>query len=119
MHRARFPCVMLMTWPLTPVQGFRTYPSFLHFLASVTLLAAYIAMICIRGLIFAFREPSAIVRVELILRPISTTNPLQSEITPVHMLLLSFAGCVFTLIMGSFFGYHVYLVLYVLTFRAS
>jgi hypothetical protein len=49
---------------------------------------------------------------------ISLTNPSQDEITPVHMVLLSFAGCAFTLIMGSFFGYHVYLVLYVLTFRA-
>jgi hypothetical protein len=48
-----------------PVQGFRTYPSFLHFLASVTLLAAYIAVICIRGLSFAFRHPFVIVRVEL------------------------------------------------------
>src|SRR6266702_1136135 len=45
------------------VQGFRTYPSFLHFLASVTLLATYIAVICIRGLNFAFRHPLEIVRV--------------------------------------------------------
>ena len=35
--------------------------------------------------------------------------------TPVHMLLLSFAGCVFTLVMGSFLGYHIYLVLCVLS----
>ena len=27
------------------------------------------------------------------------------------MLMLSFAGCVFTLVMGSFLGYHIYLVL--------
>ena len=45
------------------LQGFRTYPSFLHFLASVTLLAAYVAAICIRGLVFAFSHPLAIVRV--------------------------------------------------------
>jgi palmitoyltransferase len=31
--------------------------------------------------------------------------------TPVHMLLLSFAGCAFTLVMGSFLCYHIYLVL--------
>ena len=91
--------------PIRTIQGFRTYPSFLHFLASVTLLAAYIAVISIRGLSFAFRQPLEI-------------HPFQNEITPVHMLLLSFAGSAFTLIMGSFFGYHVYLVLYVLTFRA-
>jgi hypothetical protein len=47
------------------VQGFRTYLSFLHFLASVTLLAVYIAVICIRGLSFAFIHPLEIVRVEL------------------------------------------------------
>lgn len=29
------------------------------------------------------------------------------------MLLLSFAGCAFALIMGSFLCYHIYLVLYV------
>ncbi len=40
---------------------------------------------------------------------------LQNEVTPVHMLLLSFTGCAFALIMGSFFGYHVYLVMYVLS----
>ena len=27
------------------------------------------------------------------------------------MLILSFAGCIFTLVMGSFLGYHIYLVL--------
>ena len=31
----------------------------------------------------------------------------------MHMLLLSFAGCAFTLVMGSFLGYHIYLVLFV------
>ena len=34
------------------------------------------------------------------------------------MLLLSFTGCIFAVMLGSFFGYHVYLVLYVHTFRA-
>jgi len=91
-------CVLKMDhhcpWMGARCIGFRTYPSFLHFLASVTLLATYIAVICIRGLSFAFRHPFAI-----------------NEITPVHMLFLSFAGCAFALIMGSFFGYHVYLVL--------
>jgi hypothetical protein len=46
------------------VQGFRTYPSFLHFLASVTLLAAYVSVVCIRGLVFAFSKPHAIVRTQ-------------------------------------------------------
>ncbi|KAF8272764.1 DHHC palmitoyltransferase-domain-containing protein [Lactarius quietus] len=76
-------CVLKMDhhcpWMGAKCIGFRTYPSFLHFLASVTLLSAYIAL--------RFRQPLRI-----------------NEITPVHMLLLSFAGCAFTLIMGSFFG---------------
>ena len=35
----------------------------------------------------------------------------QNEMTPVHMLLLSFAGCAFALVLGSFLCYHIYLVL--------
>ncbi|KAH9991241.1 DHHC palmitoyltransferase-domain-containing protein [Russula vinacea] len=89
-------CVLKMDhhcpWLGAKCIGFRTYPSFLHFLASVTFLAAYVSVVCIRGLVFAFSKPLAI-----------------NEITPVHMLLLSFAGCAFTLVMGSFLGYHVYL----------
>ncbi|KAI0252131.1 DHHC palmitoyltransferase-domain-containing protein [Lactifluus subvellereus] len=91
-------CVLKMDhhcpWLGAKCIGFRTYPSFLHFLASVTLLAVYVAAICIRGLIFAFSHPLEI-----------------NETTPVHMLLLSFSGCAFALIMGSFLGYHIYLVL--------
>ncbi|KAH9980081.1 DHHC palmitoyltransferase-domain-containing protein [Lactifluus volemus] len=91
-------CVLKMDhhcpWLGAKCIGFRTYPSFLHFLASVTLLSAYIAAICIRGLVFAFTHPLAI-----------------NEITPVHMLLLSFAGCAFALVIGSFLIYHIYLVL--------
>jgi palmitoyltransferase ZDHHC2/15/20 len=98
------------------VQGFRTYPSFLHFLASVTLLSAYIAAICIRGLVFAFSHPLAIVRSSPLPlpanKPLAETNlDVQNEITPVHMLLLSFAGCAFALVIGSFLIYHIYLVL--------
>jgi len=37
----------------------------------------------------------------------------------VHMLLLSFAGCAFTLVMGSFLGYHIYLVLSVFSLPQS
>ena len=50
---------------MVAIQGFRTYPSFLHFLASVTLLAAYTAVICIRGLVFAFSNPLGIVRTRI------------------------------------------------------
>ena len=50
---------------MVAVQGFRTYPSFLHFLTSVTFLAAYIAVVCIRGLVFAFSNPLAMVRTRI------------------------------------------------------
>ncbi|KAI0301090.1 DHHC palmitoyltransferase-domain-containing protein [Multifurca ochricompacta] len=89
-------CVLKMDhhcpWLGAKCIGFRTYTSFLHFLASITLLAAYVAVVCIRGLVFAFSHPLAI-----------------NEMTPVHMLILSFAGCAFAIIIGSFLGYHVYL----------
>ncbi|KAH9969828.1 DHHC palmitoyltransferase-domain-containing protein [Russula dissimulans] len=91
-------CVLKMDhhcpWLGSKCIGFRTYPSFLHFLASITLLAAYVTVVCIRGLVFAFNHPMAI-----------------NETTPVHMLMLAFAGCAFTLVLGSFLGYHIYLVL--------
>jgi len=91
-------CILKMDhhcpWMGAKCIGFRTYPSFLHFLASITLLAAYVAFVSIRGLVFAFSHPLSI-----------------KEITPVHMLLLSFTGCLFALIMGTFLGYHIYLVL--------
>jgi hypothetical protein len=61
-RRARF--VTTFSRLTAAVQGFRTYPSFLHFLASVTLLAAYVAVVCIRGLVFAFSNPHAIVRTQ-------------------------------------------------------
>ncbi|ETW81424.1 hypothetical protein HETIRDRAFT_318448 [Heterobasidion irregulare TC 32-1] len=74
--------------------GHRTYPSFLHFLFSITLLSVYIAAISIQGLSFAFRNPLAI-----------------DPVTPVNELFLAFAGVVFTMVIGSFFCYHIYLVL--------
>lgn len=43
-------------------QGHRTYPAFVHFLTTVTLLAMYITVICSRALLFAFRNPYAVVR---------------------------------------------------------
>jgi hypothetical protein len=46
--------------------------------------------------------------------PAEQHYPAQNEFTPVHMLLLSFAGCAFALVIGSFLGYHIYLVLCVL-----
>ncbi|KAI0313596.1 DHHC palmitoyltransferase-domain-containing protein [Amylostereum chailletii] len=92
-------CVLKMDhhcpWMGAKCVGYRTYPSFLHFLACVTAYALYVACICIQGLYFAFHNAS----------------PSMGEETPVHMLFLSFVGVIFSLVVGSFFSYHVYLVL--------
>ncbi|KAI0040951.1 zf-DHHC-domain-containing protein [Auriscalpium vulgare] len=91
-------CVLKMDhhcpWVGAKCIGHRTYPSFVHLLASVTLLALYIASVNISGLWYAFSNPLSM-----------------GEVTPVHMLFLAFMGIVVTMIIGSFFGYHVYLIL--------
>lgn len=38
------------------------------------------------------------------------TDVMQDPNTPIHELFLSFAGIVFTLVVGAFFLYHIYLV---------
>lgn len=78
---------------MVAIQGFRTYPSFLHFLASVTLLAAYTAVICIRGLVFAFSNPLGIVRTRIAqvschFTAISRTFPLGRNDTRAYALAL-------------------------------
>lgn len=42
-------------------QGHRTYPAFLHFLFCITLLATYIAIMCIFALVYAFNNPYVVV----------------------------------------------------------
>jgi len=90
-------CVLKMDhhclWLASKCIGHRTYPAFVHFLCSITLLALYIAVISASALWFAFNNPMAI-----------------DITTPVHELFLSFAGIVFTLVIGSFLLYHVYLI---------
>lgn len=44
-----------------PFQGHRTYPAFIHFLCSVTLLSTYVAVISISALWYAFHNPLTIV----------------------------------------------------------
>jgi len=73
--------------------GHRTYPAFLHFLFCITLLAIYVAAVCANALYFAFKNPYTI-----------------DEFTPIHEILLTFAGITFSLVIGSFFIYHLYLV---------
>lgn len=90
-------CVLKMdhhcVWLASKCIGHRTYPAFVHFLSSVTLLALYIAVISGSALLFAFNNPMAI-----------------DITTPVHELFLSFAGVVFSLVIGSFLLYHIYLI---------
>jgi palmitoyltransferase len=74
--------------------GHRTYPAFVHFLGCITIFATYIAVISINALIYAFSNPYGV-----------------SEVTPVHELFLACTGIIFAAIVGSFFGYHVYLSL--------
>ncbi|KAJ7439227.1 DHHC palmitoyltransferase-domain-containing protein [Mycena latifolia] len=73
--------------------GHRTYPAFLHFILCITLLAIYIAVVCVFALWHAFGDP-----------------PAMNELMPLHALFLTFYAVVFTLVMGSFYGYHLYLV---------
>ncbi|KAJ6583986.1 DHHC palmitoyltransferase-domain-containing protein [Mycena vulgaris] len=74
--------------------GHRTYPAFLHFILCITLLAIYIAVVCVFALWHAFEDPSA----------------MKNELMPLHALFLTFFALVFALVMGSFYGYHLYLV---------
>ncbi|TFK70934.1 zf-DHHC-domain-containing protein [Pluteus cervinus] len=91
-------CVLKMDhhcpWLGSNCIGHRTYPAFVHFLACITLLAIYIAVISINGLLYAFSNPYTI-----------------NEVTPVHEIFLAFTGILFTLVIGSFLGYHIYLSL--------
>ncbi|KAF9061450.1 DHHC palmitoyltransferase-domain-containing protein [Rhodocollybia butyracea] len=90
-------CVLKMDhhcpWLGNRCVGHRTYPAFIHFLFCITLLSIYTAVLCAHALYYAFNNPYSI-----------------DESTPIHEILLTFAGVTFALVIGSFFIYHVYLV---------
>jgi len=90
-------CVLKMDhhcpWIGSKCVGLRTYPAFLHFLCSVCLLSLYVACISLSAFLYALNDPSSI-----------------DEYTPVHALFLSGYGFIFTLVVGPFFAYHIYLV---------
>ncbi|KAJ3996689.1 DHHC palmitoyltransferase-domain-containing protein [Lentinula boryana] len=73
--------------------GHRTYPAFLHLLLCITLLAIYVAVLCAHALYYAFNNPYTV-----------------DAFSPVHEIGLVFAGVTFTIVIGSFFAYHLYLV---------
>ncbi|KAJ6504669.1 DHHC palmitoyltransferase-domain-containing protein [Mycena vitilis] len=74
--------------------GHRTYPAFLHFLLCITLLAMYIATVCALALWHAFEDP----------------YNMKNELMPLHAIFLTFYAMVMTLVIGSFYCYHLYLV---------
>lgn len=61
MHRELTWYFVLQKPSLIPVQGHRTYPAFVHFLACITLLALYIAVISGSALLYAFNNPLDVV----------------------------------------------------------
>ncbi|KAI0333694.1 zf-DHHC-domain-containing protein [Cubamyces sp. BRFM 1775] len=73
--------------------GHRTHASFVHFLICISVLAAYVAILCASVVYWAFTHPMAI-----------------DETTPVHAILLAFYGLVIGMVIGSFTGYHIYLI---------
>lgn len=103
---------------LKSIKGHRTYPAFIHFLTSATLLALYIATFSMRALLYSFNNPYGVVghiiafRIELFF---AMLMKFQDEITPIHELILSAYGIVIALVVGPFAGYHFYLVTCVVT----
>ncbi|KAF8621296.1 hypothetical protein AX15_007894 [Amanita polypyramis BW_CC] len=91
-------CILKMDhhcpWLASKCIGHRTYPAFVHFVCCVTLQAIYIGTISARAVWYSFNHVLEV-----------------DNFTPIHELCLSLAGLVFSLVMGSFFVYHVYLIL--------
>ncbi|EMD39758.1 hypothetical protein CERSUDRAFT_112041 [Gelatoporia subvermispora B] len=74
--------------------GHRTHTAFVHFLLCVTLLSIYVVVLAFNTVLYAFANPYAI-----------------DETTPLHALFLTFYGAVIALVIGSFFMYHMYLMI--------
>jgi len=90
-------CVLKMDhhcpWLGSKCIGHRTYPAFLHFLCSVTCFALYVAFVSIHALVYSIQNSDVI-----------------DGFTPVHEFYLAFMGTTFSISIGSFAGYHLYLV---------
>lgn len=93
-------CVLKMDhhcpWVGSKCIGHRTYPAFVHFLFFVTLLAGYISVIAWRALYYTFTTPFSEAAMDLK--------------TPLHELGLALVGVIFSIAIGSFFAYHLYLI---------
>ncbi|OBZ71210.1 Palmitoyltransferase PFA3 [Grifola frondosa] len=90
-------CVLKMdhhcVWLGSKCIGHRTHAAFVHFLFCITALAMYIAILCISAVYYAFTNPLSI-----------------DETTPLHEMFLAFYGVVISMVIGSFLGYHIYLI---------
>ncbi|CAE6503654.1 unnamed protein product [Rhizoctonia solani] len=75
------------------LQGYRTYPSFIHFLVCTTLIAAHAVSVSVSPIKWYFNNIIEVV-----------------DSTPLHALYLALGGAIFTICMGSFAGFHIYLV---------
>lgn len=93
------------------LQGHRTYTSFLHFLASVTLLAAYVGGVSISAVYYAFENPLSIVSTFDLPRVGTYLNVIvQDDQTPLHEMSLALGGIIFAMMIGPFLVYHMFLV---------
>ncbi|KAF9645795.1 zf-DHHC-domain-containing protein [Thelephora ganbajun] len=90
-------CVLKMDhhcqWMANKCIGHRTYPAFVHFLTCTVLMAMYMGGVAISGFYYAFTNPTSI-----------------DETTPLHELGIGFVGLIITAVVGSFLGYHLYLI---------
>ncbi|KIM54450.1 hypothetical protein SCLCIDRAFT_1221931 [Scleroderma citrinum Foug A] len=91
-------CVLKMDhhcpWLGSRCVGHRTYPSFFHFIASITLLSTHVAIFAGSAFWWSFNNPGLTL----------------DETTPLHELFLLAVGAVFGIVMGSFTIYHMYLI---------
>jgi palmitoyltransferase len=74
--------------------GHRTHAAFLHLLLCVTLLALYIGI------------NAGLILYDFVFAPVA--QPVMDS-TPLHCLFLVIMGFIFSMVIGSFFGFHVYL----------
>jgi hypothetical protein len=89
--------------------GHRTYPAFVHFIGCISALALYIAIISGSAVWYSFQNPSEIVSISRCL-VCDRSCQLQEETLAIHELLLTAIGTVFSIVVGSFFLYHLYLI---------
>jgi len=89
-------CVLKMDhhcpWIGAKCIGHRTYPAFVHFLCCITLLATYFAAVAGSTLWHTFNNPF-----------------ISNDYAPIHEMVVTLIGMIFSLVMGSFAAYHLYL----------